>query len=144
MKDLGQEALDEMNRLLLNQQRLKIKLEQMGDNQIANLSKTIEHLQEQLKKLKQENTIHNNKAKKRRIHINNLKNENNQLREQLKEKNIKLNELRHQRNEANEVIKTTRQITGNIDLSQFDYEHRRKIDSITTETDSYLEKWGVK
>ena len=52
--------------------------------------------------------------------------------------------LQEQLNEANEVIKTTKKITGNIDLSQLDYEHRRKIDSITTETDSYLEKWGVK
>ena len=48
MKDLGQEALEDMNRLLLNQKRLKMKLERMGDNQIADLSKTIERLQEQL------------------------------------------------------------------------------------------------
>lgn len=48
MKDLGQEAVDEMNRLLLNQQRLKMKLERMGDSQIADLSKKIERLQEQL------------------------------------------------------------------------------------------------
>lgn len=48
MRDLGQEALDEMNRLLLNQERLKKKLERMGDNQIADLSKKIERLQEQL------------------------------------------------------------------------------------------------
>ena len=57
MKDLGQEALDEMNRLLLNQKRLKMKLERMDNygesatikNQLADLSKTIERLQEQLK-----------------------------------------------------------------------------------------------
>ena len=41
MKDLGQEALDEMNRLLLNQKRLKMKLERMGDNQIADISKKV-------------------------------------------------------------------------------------------------------
>jgi len=52
--------------------------------------------------------------------------------------------LKEQLNEANEVIKSTRQITGNIDLSQFDYEHRRKIDGITMQTGSYLEKWGWK
>lgn len=62
-------------------------------------------------------------------HFHDLEKENKRLREQL--------------NEANDVIKTTNQITGNIDLSQFDYEHRRKIDSITTETDSYLEKYNV-
>lgn len=55
-----------------------------------------------------------------------------------------IQELKEQLNEANKVIKTTNQITGNIDLSNFDYEHRRKIDGITMETDSYLEKWGVK
>lgn len=49
MMGLGQEALDEMNRLLLNQQRLKMKLEKMDDKQIADLSKTIERLQKQLK-----------------------------------------------------------------------------------------------
>jgi len=57
MKDLGQEALDEMNRLLLNQQRLKMKLERMDNygesatikNQLADLSKKVERLQEQLK-----------------------------------------------------------------------------------------------
>lgn len=49
MKDLLQEALDEMNRLLLNQQRLKMKLERMDDKQIADLSKKVERLQEQLK-----------------------------------------------------------------------------------------------
>jgi hypothetical protein len=52
--------------------------------------------------------------------------------------------LQEQLHEANEVIKTTKQITGNIDLSQFDYEHRRKIDGITMQTGLYLEKWGVK
>lgn len=49
MKDLGQEALEDMNRLLLNQQRLKMKLERMGNNQLADASKTIERLQGQLK-----------------------------------------------------------------------------------------------
>ena len=48
MKDLGQEALDEMNRLLLNQKRLKMKLERMGDNQIADIGKKVERLQKQL------------------------------------------------------------------------------------------------
>ncbi len=48
MKDLGQEAVDEMNRLLLNQQQLKMKLERMGDNQISELSKKLERLQERL------------------------------------------------------------------------------------------------
>ena len=62
--------------------------------------------------------------------IQRLQDENKKLKEHIEE--------------ANEVIKNTKQITGNIDLSQFDYEHRRKIDGITMETDSYLEKWGVK
>ena len=48
MTDLGQEALDEMNRLLLNQQRLKMKLERMGDKQIADLSKKVELIEKQL------------------------------------------------------------------------------------------------
>lgn len=56
MKDLGQEAMNEMNRLLLNQKQLKMKLEKMGNygesatikNQLADASKTIERLQEQL------------------------------------------------------------------------------------------------
>ena len=90
-----------------------------------------QRLQEQLKKLKQENTIHNNKAKKRRIHINNLKNENNQLREQLKEKNVKLNELRHQRNEANELISVLFPLSMNKERA-------------LERTAEYMEKWGVK
>ena len=49
MTDLGQEALDEMNRLLLNQKKLKMKLERMGDKQLADLSKMVERLQEQVK-----------------------------------------------------------------------------------------------
>ena len=49
MIDLAQEAIDEMNLLLLNQQRLKMKLERMDGKQIADLSKTIERLQKQLK-----------------------------------------------------------------------------------------------
>ena len=52
--------------------------------------------------------------------------------------------LQEQIKEADEVIKAIKKITGKIDLSQFDYEHRRKIDGITMETDSYLEKCGVK
>ena len=66
MTDLGQEALDEMNRLLLNQQRLKMKLERMVNygesatikkrdaddsktiDQIADLSKKVERLEKQL------------------------------------------------------------------------------------------------
>ena len=66
------------------------------------------------------------------------------LKEKLKKTQKEYAKARNQLNEANEVIKSTRQITGNIDLSQFDYEHRRKIDGITMQTGSYLEKWGVK
>ena len=51
MRDLGQEALDEMNRLLLNQQRLKMKLERMGDSQLADLSKKVHILNEANMKL---------------------------------------------------------------------------------------------
>ena len=46
--------------------------------------------------------------------------------------------------EANEVIKITNRVSGNIDLSQMVYEDRRKVDGITMQTGSYLEKWGVK
>lgn len=84
-------------------------------HQIADLSKTIERLQEQL--------------------------ESDEMA--LTESQEIIAELKAQLNEANEVIKNTKQITGNIDLSQFDYEHRRKIDGITMETDSYLEKYNI-
>lgn len=128
-------SYDEYNELVRKSDKLDKIMSDSATNQgdcqqivIDDLNRQIERLQKQLKKLKQENTIHNNKAKKRRIHINNLKNENNQLREQLKEKNVKLNELRHQRNEANEVIKLI--TTENRDCY--------------SEATAYLEKWGVK
>ena len=56
----------------------------------------------------------------------------------------KVERLQEQLAEANEVIKTTNRVSGNIDLSQMVYEDRRKVDGITMQTESYLEKWGVK
>lgn len=158
MTDLGQEALEVMNRLLLNQQQLKMKLERMGDNKIADLSKNVERLQEQLneavkttkdqeliiKKLKRRRICDNQKTKARKEHINELIEQIKELKEELARRGHLINELKTQRKEANEVIKTTNRISGNIDLSQLVYEDRRKIDSITMQTESYLEKWGVK
>ena len=45
--------------------------------------------------------------------------------------------------EANKVIKKINSMSGNVDLSPLPYEDRRKVDGITMQTGSYLEKWGV-
>ena len=70
--------------------------------------------------------------------------EKEQLKIKCQELERQVERLQEQLKEANEVIKTTNRVSGNIDLSQLVYEDRRKIDGITMQTESYLEKWGVK
>lgn len=74
-----------------------------------------------------------------------LENENLSPDEEvIHEQNKTIERLQEQLNEANEVIKITNRVSGNIDLSQLVYDDRRKVDGITMQTGSYLEKWGVK
>ena len=62
----------------------------------------------------------------------------------IKEKEKQIKRLQEQLAEANEVIKTTKTLSGRVDLSRLPYLDRRRVDGITMETVEYMDKWGVR